>query len=82
VKSAEEEHRIPCLSAMSLLQSNDGERGSYPEIVDELAQYGANVDDHLRNHGFPWQGPNGWNLSPAFDLNSTPTDIKQLFELT
>ena len=28
----------------------------------------SNVDDHLRNHGFILQ-PNGWRLSPAFDMN-------------
>lgn len=28
----------------------------------------SNVDDHLRNHGFILQ-PNGWVLSPAFDIN-------------
>jgi len=37
----------------------------------------SNVDDHLRNHGFLWVGKNGWVLSPAYDLNPTPTDIKQ-----
>ena len=36
----------------------------------------SNVDDHLRNHGFLWQGPAGWTLSPAYDLNPTPTDVK------
>lgn len=28
----------------------------------------SNVDDHLRNHGFILQ-PNGWILSPAYDMN-------------
>ncbi|HOY16676.1 MAG TPA: HipA domain-containing protein [Haliscomenobacter sp.] len=28
----------------------------------------SNADDHLRNHGF-LLSPNGWNLSPAYDLN-------------
>ncbi len=28
----------------------------------------SNVDDHLRNHGFILN-PNGWELSPAFDIN-------------
>jgi HipA-like C-terminal domain len=36
----------------------------------------SNVDDHLRNHGFLWAGPAGWVLSPAFDLNPVPTDLK------
>jgi serine/threonine-protein kinase HipA len=36
----------------------------------------SNTDDHLRNHGFLWAGPAGWRLSPAYDLNPMPTDIK------
>ena len=88
--------RMPFLSAMSMTDSRDGVRGSYPEIVDSLVEHGArakedshslyrrvvfnvlisNVDDHLRNHGFLWLGRNGWSLSPAYDLNPTPTDLK------
>ncbi len=88
--------RIPFLSALSMLQLSDGERASYPEIVDELSRHGANaradaaelfrrmvftilisnVDDHLRNHGFLWAGKAGWQLSPAYDLNPTPQDLK------
>lgn len=88
--------RIPFLSAMAMTGSRDGERGSYPEIVDALTQHGAqakvdaqalyrrvafnvmisNVDDHLRNHGFLWLGKAGWSLSPAYDLNPVPTDLK------
>jgi serine/threonine-protein kinase HipA len=36
----------------------------------------SNTDDHLRNHGFLYEGPEGWRLSPAYDLNPVPTDIK------
>ena len=36
----------------------------------------ANVDDHLRNHAFLYDGPDGWRLSPAYDLNPTPLDIR------
>lgn len=36
----------------------------------------SNLDDHLRNHGFLWRGRAGWSLSPAYDLNPVPTDIK------
>lgn len=36
----------------------------------------SNVDDHLRNHAFLYFGMSGWRLSPAYDLNPTPTDIK------
>jgi len=31
----------------------------------------SNVDDHLRNHGFILR-PNGWVLSPIFDINPVP----------
>ncbi len=88
--------RIPFLSALSMSGLADGERGSYPELVDSLAAHGAsakadaqdlfrrmvlnvlisNVDDHLRNHGFLWQGRDGWSLSPVYDLNPTPTDVR------
>ncbi len=79
-----------------MMAAKDGERGSYPEIVDALTRHGAqartdahalyrrvvfnvlvsNVDDHLRNHGFLWLGKTGWSLSPAYDLNPMPADIK------
>jgi len=36
----------------------------------------SNVDDHLRNHGFLRMGKTGWALSPAYDLNPVPTDLK------
>lgn len=36
----------------------------------------SNTDDHLRNHAFLYEGQNGWRLSPAYDLNPVPTDIK------
>jgi serine/threonine-protein kinase HipA len=34
----------------------------------------SNTDDHLRNHGFLLT-PNGWVLSPAYDLNPNETGI-------
>jgi serine/threonine-protein kinase HipA len=36
----------------------------------------SNVDDHLRNHGFLLASKGGWRLSPAYDLNPVPTDLK------
>jgi len=89
-------HRIPFLSALSMLGLRDGQRASYPELVDALTRFGAdaeadaielfrrmvfnvlvsNVDDHLRNHGFLWSGNRGWVLSPVYDLNPTPVDMK------
>jgi len=88
--------RVPFLSALSMLGLKDGERGSYPELVDALTEHGSeaqadahelyrrmafnvlisNVDDHLRNHGFSWTGTRGWTLSPAYDLNPTPSDVR------
>lgn len=88
--------RLPFLSAMSMTEHKDGDRGSYLEIVDALTEHGANAvedreelfkriafsilvsntDDHLRNHGFLWLGQRGWTLSPAYDINPTPQDVK------
>lgn len=89
-------HRVPFLSAMSMLGAKDNETRSYMEIGDALRQHGAsarqdrealwrrlvfiilisNTDDHLRNHGFLYAGSSGWRLSPAYDLNPVPADIK------
>ncbi|MET0195552.1 MAG: type II toxin-antitoxin system HipA family toxin [Hyphomicrobiaceae bacterium] len=35
----------------------------------------SNTDDHLRNHAF-LQAGRGWRLSPVYDLNPVPTDVK------
>ena len=88
--------RIPFISALSMTEHRDGERGSYLEIVDALTACGAqavadrvelfkriafsilvsNTDDHLRNHAFLRLDASGWTLSPAYDINPTPPDIK------
>lgn len=36
----------------------------------------SNADDHMRNHGFLHAGTDGWILSPAYDLNPVPVDVK------
>lgn len=36
----------------------------------------SNTDDHLRNHGFIYERYRGWRLSPAYDLNPTPLEVK------
>lgn len=36
----------------------------------------SNTDDHLRNHGFLHAGRGGWRLSPAYDLNPVPVDVR------
>jgi serine/threonine-protein kinase HipA len=35
----------------------------------------SNTDDHLRNHAF-LRDARGWRLSPAFDMNPCPIDVK------
>ncbi|HEV7692224.1 MAG TPA: type II toxin-antitoxin system HipA family toxin [Hyphomonadaceae bacterium] len=90
------EARIPFLSALSMMGLVDGQRASYPELVDVLTEHGAkaasdaaelfrrmafnvlisNVDDHLRNHGFLWAGGAGWKLSPVYDVNPAPQDVR------
>lgn len=36
----------------------------------------SNTDDHLRNHGFLYERFKGWALSPLYDVNPTPIQIK------
>lgn len=36
----------------------------------------SNTDDHLRNHGFLYDPAGGWRLSPVYDVNPVPIDIK------
>jgi serine/threonine-protein kinase HipA len=36
----------------------------------------SNTDDHLRNHGFLYEGNQGWRLSPAYDLNPVPIQFR------
>ena len=89
-------HRIPFLSAMSMLGAKDNEPHSYLDIAYAITQQGAspksdleelwrrilftvlisNTDDHLRNHGFLYERHKGWRLSPAYDLNPTPIEMK------
>lgn len=77
------DHRVHFSSAMNLLGLTDGDRSSYADIADTMQRTGGdpqelfrrmiviminNVDDHLRNHGFLWNGKQ-WDLSPAYDVN-------------
>lgn len=36
----------------------------------------SNTDDHLRNHGFIYERYKGWRLSPVYDVNPTPIEMK------
>jgi serine/threonine-protein kinase HipA len=55
-------------------QAKTDARALYRRVVFNVLI--SNVDDHLLNHGFLWLGKNGWSLSPAYDLNPMPSDIK------
>jgi len=37
----------------------------------------SNTDDHLRNHGFLFEGQAGWRLSPVYDVNPVPVEVKE-----
>lgn len=40
----------------------------------------SNLDDHLRNHAFLYDSlKRGWRLSPVYDINPVPVDIKPRF---
>jgi serine/threonine-protein kinase HipA len=36
----------------------------------------SNTDDHLRNHGFLLNDQSGWRLSPVYDVNPVPVEVK------
>lgn len=90
VGSGLQTRRIPYISAMTALESSDGDGGDWLDFAEfsrsagadtsqlwKRAVFGAaigNLDDHLRNHGFLRQG-NAWHLSPAFDMNPEPFDV-------
>lgn len=55
-------------------QAKEDSRELYRRMV--LNVLISNVDDHLRNHGFLWVSKKGWALSPVYDLNPTPADVR------
>ncbi|KAE8130286.1 MULTISPECIES: type II toxin-antitoxin system HipA family toxin [Bifidobacterium] len=85
--SIEEMERIPYMSAMTALDSTDGEGGDWLDLAEFTRRIGAdtvelwrramfgaaigNLDDHLRNHGYLRIG-RAWQLAPAFDMNPEP----------
>lgn len=58
-------------------QPRDDSRELWRRIVFNVLI--SNTDDHLRNHGFLYAGVTGWRLSPAYDLNPMPVDLKARF---
>ncbi len=90
------ERRIPFLSAMTLLDLDDGNEAAYTDIAEVIRMHSSaptrdlhelwrrivfnvlasNLDDHLRNHGFLYDGDGKWRLSPAYDLNPVPIEEK------
>ena len=93
-------YRIPFVSAMTMLNANDGENNeySYLDMAEIIRTKGVNIkenlkelwcrilfsvlisntDDHLRNHGFLKLEPNGWSLSPLYDVNPSADRISNL----
>ena len=53
-------------------------RSDLPELWERIvfSVMISNVDDHLRNHGLLRLSSAGWQLSPLFDVNPTPQDIR------
>jgi serine/threonine-protein kinase HipA len=49
-------------------------RGLWRRIVFNVLA--SNTDDHLRNHGVLYEDRRGWRLSPAYDLNPVPVDVR------
>jgi len=49
-------------------------RGLWRRVVFNVLV--SNTDDHLRNHGFLYERGKGWRLSPAYDLNPVPVDVR------
>lgn len=55
--------------------SNEDQRELWRRVLFSILI--SNVDDHLRNHGFLYDtAKRGWRLSPAYDLNPVPRDVK------
>ena len=44
------------------------------QLDPDINVMASNTDDHLRNHGFLLT-PNGWRLSPAYDMNPNPDSL-------
>ncbi len=92
-----EQGRIPFISAMAMLNGQDGKSYSYLDVADVITSVSvtpdedreelyrraaftilvANLDDHMRNHGF-LRGRGGWHLSPAYDINPVPNQPRVL----
>jgi serine/threonine-protein kinase HipA len=69
----------------SYLEMVDALRQSGAQAMDDMHELWrrivftlliSNTDDHMRNHGFLYTGTDGWVLSPAYDLNPVPIDVK------
>ena len=67
--------------ADALRQHGSNTRSDIPELWRRIVfnVLISNTDDHLRNHGFLYEGVDGWRLSPAYDLNPVPADVKPRF---
>jgi serine/threonine-protein kinase HipA len=58
--------------------SNEDQRELWKRVLFSILI--SNLDDHLRDHGFLYDtAKRGWRLSPAYDLNPVPRDVKAPF---
>ena len=90
--------RIHYMSAMTALQTSDGEGGDWQDLAEITRELGGdvaelwrravfgtaigNLDNHLRNHAF-LMSDHGWQLSPAFDMNPEPlSKVSDIYQLS
>lgn len=90
--------RVHYMSAMTALQTNDGEGGDWQDLAEIARELGGdvaelwrravfgtaigNLDNHLRNHAFLMTN-RGWQLSPAFDMNPEPvSNASDVYQLS
>ncbi len=80
--------QVPPASYIDLAQfiSDHGPQGGVESDLEQLFRRAVfnvrvgNRDDHLRNHGFIRES-SGWRLSPAFDMNPSPTKSEHALTL-
>jgi hypothetical protein len=70
--------RMPCSVRCPLTADSSKKQASFSaaEVVKLVFNILiSNTDDHLRNHGFLYEGQAGWRLSPACDLNPASGEV-------
>ena len=62
---------VPHHPIRKLIQDN--QQAAFFGLLGQVSQDSLNVS---KVHGFLWQGQDGWVLSPVYDLNPTPVDVR------